>query len=73
MNKDISKEDCSFISDINLPQSLPLPPLVWILGGPGSCKASRVVKAVEEKPWTVLNFGYFHSLSQRGDHLAGRN
>ena len=44
-------------------QSLPLPPLIWVLGGPGSCKASRAAKAVQGRPWTVINFGY-SSLSQ---------
>ena len=34
-----------------------------MLGGPGSCKASRAAKAVHGRPWTVINFGYFRYLS----------
>ena len=35
-----------------------LPPVIWVLGGPGSCKATRVAKAVQGRPWKVVNFGY---------------
>ena len=41
----------------SFPQSLSLPPVIWVLGGPGSCKATRVAKAVQGRPWKVVNFG----------------